>query len=299
MNYILGIFLQLIATSTMSLANIFDNQLTRKTFSSIWSLVVLNGLILIPLVPLLFFVLRPENITQAQFVLILSIAAIEVLYQIPYYKALRETDTSVVVSLFSFERVFIPVFAYFIVGERLSLLQYIGFGLIVICSFLMTFKPSSFKFNKAIAYMIPTTIVLSLMASLEKYGLNQISWHTFFFWSLVLTIPFYFLILLFIPSSRAEVGIFLKNPFKRVYAQLYIQNGISWISGGFALAAISLIPVTITKAVGSFQSIVVHLVASKENKRLRVENKEQFSLPKIILFFLTSLGIILTIIQVG
>ncbi len=298
MNYALGILLQLLATSTVSVANVFDNQLTRKTFSSIWALVVLNGLVLIPFIPILFFVLRPEHITGGQLLLLLLISAIEVFYQIPYYKALRETDTSVVVSLFSFERIFIPIFAYFIVSERLTVLQYVGFAIIVICSFAMTFKPSSFKFNKALAYMIPTTIVLALMASLNKYGLNQMSWETFFFWSLILTLPFYFLIPLFVRSSRPEVSLFLKNPFKKIYAQLYIQNGISWIAGGLAIAALSLIPVTIAKAVGSFQGAVVHLVASKGNKQLKVDTKEQFSSGKIVLLLLTSLGIILTIIQI-
>ena len=298
MNYALGILLQLIATCTVSVANIFDNQLTRKTFSSIWSLVVLNGLILIPLVPVLFFILRPENLTQAQLVLILFIACVEVLYQIPYYHALRETDTSVVVSLFSFQRIFIPIFAYFVVSERLSLTQYIGFAMIVLSSILITFKRSSFKFNKAIGYMVPVTIILSLTASLEKYGLNQMSWNTFFFWSLILTIPFYFLILIFIKSSRPEVKIFMKNPFKKKYAQLYLQNGISFVSGGFATAALSLIPVTIAKAVGSIQAIFVHLVASKGNKSLQVESKEKFSFAKVGLFLLTSVGIILTIVHI-
>ena len=298
MNYILGIILQIIATSTVGLANIFDDQLTRETFKSIWALVVLNGIILIPLVPVFFLILRPSGITMVEFALLSFIAAVEVFYQIPYYKALRETDTSVVVSLFSFERIFIPVFAFLVVGEKLSLLQYIGFGIIVVCSSALTFTKGSFKFSKALGYMLPTTLVLALMAALQKYGLGEMSWQTFFFWSLVLTIPFYFVILLIFPSSHPEVRQFLKNPFKKMYFVLYLQNGISFLSGGIGTAALSMIPVTVSKAIGSFQAIIVYFIASKGNKRLGLDIKERFSNGKLALLLLTTAGIILTVVNI-
>ena len=296
MDYALGLLLQLISTATISVANIFDNQLTRKIFSSIWSLVVLNGLVLIPLAPIFFLILRPSGITYSQLELLLGLGFIEVFYQYPYYKALRETDTSVVVSLFSFQRIFIPIFAYLIVGEKLAPVQYLGFVIIVVCSIAMTFKPASFKLNKALMYMIPVTFILSITSPLEKFGLSSLSWNTFFFWSLMLTLPYYFLVLVFVESSRKEVGDMVQHPFRKTYLLLYAQNTISFISGGFGIAALALLPVTILKAVSSIQAVIVHIMASFGSKRLHVADKETFSWAKIGLLICMSIGIILTII---
>lgn len=57
-----------------------------------------------------------------------AVSFISVFYLFPYYAALRETDTSVVAALFSLERVFVPLWAYLIVGEVVKPSQYVGFG---------------------------------------------------------------------------------------------------------------------------------------------------------------------------
>lgn len=75
-------------------------------------------------------------------------------------------------------------------------------------------------------------------------------------------------------------------------------QGISFLSAGIGTAALSMIPVTISKAVSSFQAMIVHFFASKGSKRLKVDSKERFSNGKLALLLLTTVGIVLTIVRV-
>lgn len=294
MNYLFGALLVLISNTIISVANVFDGQLARKTFSSIWSIIIINGILLLPVLPIMFFILKPETITKPQFLIILVVASIEFFYQFPYYKALRYADTSVVASLFSFEKILIPIFAYFIVQERLTPLQYFGFALIILCSIATTFKKSSFKLNRAILFMIPVTIILAFESVLQKYGLNKIEWKTFYFYTYALSAPFYLFAFIFIKSAYKEVMDFIKSPFQKLYIPIYAQNIATWISGIFSTLALSILPVTIAKAIGSFHALIVHFVASKGSERLKIDHKEVLSLRRIILFALVGVGVFLT-----
>ena len=294
MNYVFGILIEFASKIIISVANIFDGQLSRKTFTSVWALVTLNGLLLIPVLPVLFFILSPTLITLPQFFLIFIIAAIEFFYQVPYYKALREADTSIVASLFNFEKIFVPVLAYFIVAERLAMTQYIGFAIIIGCSFILTFNKSSFKFSKAVWYMLPVVIILAFESVLQKYGLDQVEWKTFYFWSLALTLPFYISTLVISRTVQKEVSLFFKTPFNKSYIPLYGQNIATWISGGLGTLALSILPVTITKAISSFHALIVHLIASKGSKKLQVDG-EKFSQKRIFVFIIIAIGVFLTL----
>ena len=139
MNYLFGFVLVFLEKIIISISNVFDGELSRNTFKSVWTIVILNGLLIIPALPIIFFILGPKAISVNQVFLILIIAMIEVFYQIPYYKALQNTDTSVVTSLFGFGRIFTPLFAYFIIKEVLSPMQYIGF-----CDYCYCFNPGQF-----------------------------------------------------------------------------------------------------------------------------------------------------------
>ena len=295
MNYLFGFLLISIQKTVISFANIFDGQLSRNTFKSVWSLVTLNGLLLIPVMPILIFILKPGLITLNQLFLILLVAAIEFFYQIPYYKALRYADTSAVISMFSIGKFFVPVFAYYITNEHLSLLQYIGFGIIVLSSLAASLNHRTLRINKALYYMLPVSIIIAFEAVLEKYGIDKIGWNTFYFWSLLLSIPFYLTTLLLLRSVKKEVISFFKKPLKKSYLPLYGQNIATWLSGGLGSFALSLLPVTIIKAFGSFQSLFVHLLATRDEKYIGIKAGEKFSYRKIIIFFLVGVGIILTL----
>ena len=61
----------------------------------------------------------------------LLIAIIDIGYLYPYYMALKKTDTSIVSSLFSLGKIFVPVLAFILLKDTLTLPQYIGFFIII------------------------------------------------------------------------------------------------------------------------------------------------------------------------
>lgn len=294
MNYLIGFVLVLLEKIIISISNVFDGELSRNTFKSVWTIVILNGLLIIPALPIIYLLLEPKGISVNQTLLVLVVATIEVFYQIPYYKALQNTDTSVVASLFGFGRIFTPVFAYFIIQEVLDPVQYMGFAIIIVVSILASFDRKTFKINKAFYYMVPVAILLAFEDVIQKAGLEHMDWKTFYFWTFALSIPFYLLLLITIRSARSEVIDFIKSPFRKKFIPLYGQNIALWISGCFGTLALSLLPVTILKAFGSFHSLFVHMVAIIAPKALRVEG-EPFSWKKIYLFIFMGIGIVLTL----
>ena len=293
MNYLFGFILIFLEKITISLANILDSKLSRKTFSSVWTIIVLNGILAIPIIPLLVIILHPQTILISQVLIILVVSFIEVFYQFPYYKALQENDTSVIISLFGLGRIFTPLFAYFLINEILSPVQYLGFFIIVISSVFVSFDRKTFKFSKAFYYMIPVAIIVAFQGVISKAGLEMMDWKTFYFWSFVYTIPFYLTPLL-IKKCRIEVTEFIKNPFRKKFIPLYIQDVLSWVSQGFGTLALSLLPITIIKAFGSFQSLSVHLISIILPKKFDIDN-EKFSWRKIIIFLFMGIGMILTL----
>ena len=109
------------------LANVIDNHFTNNLFKRTTTLVFFasfTNLLFLPIILILDF---PTLITISQipFFIILGLTGIGYLY--PYYKALQNDDTSVVVSLFSLGKVFVPLLAFLLVGEILNTTQYLGF----------------------------------------------------------------------------------------------------------------------------------------------------------------------------
>jgi drug/metabolite transporter (DMT)-like permease len=294
MNYLIGFLLVILKDTIYSVANLLDGELSRKTFTSVWSLATINGIVLIPFIPLFFFILKPTIIEGSLWWVILAVALLELFYQIPYYLALRNGSTSVIVSLFSLGRIFIPFFAFAITREILTPIQYFGYAIIIVASVAISFERKAFRLSKALYFMIPTVILLALQDSLGKLGLNNIDWRTYFFWVSAISVPISLSPIFFSRTVRKEMGAYIKNPFSRMYLQMYIQNGLSWVAGGVGTFSLSMLPVTIAKGFSSIHPIIVHFISSKGSKYLRISERETISWRKIALFLLTAIGIILT-----
>jgi drug/metabolite transporter (DMT)-like permease len=117
-----------------------------------------------------FIVDPPYMLSGRFFGIALIIAIIEIGYLFPYYWSLREIDTSVVASLFSLGKVFIPLFAFFVLSERLALIQYFGFFLIIGSSAALSFDRTKLKLNRSFFFMAIVSLVLMGEAILYKYS---------------------------------------------------------------------------------------------------------------------------------
>ncbi|MBS3123249.1 EamA family transporter [Candidatus Woesearchaeota archaeon] len=261
-------------------ANVIDNHFTNNLFKKTTTLVFFASFTNILFLPIIFLLDFPSFITPSQipFFIILGLTGIGYLY--PYYKALQNDDTSIVVSLFSLGKIFVPLLAFLLVGEILAISQYIGFFVVILSATLLTLNgKQKFRLNNSFFWMILCTLIISFEVVIYKYIFNIMSWGTGFTWATLFSFMFA-LPLIFIKKTRN--GIFsqvktFKNNFK-----LFAFEEFLTFSGS---------------AVTSFQPIVVLLYALTLGRFFPKFFKEDITtknlIKKIILFVIMVLGVII------
>jgi len=278
-------------------ANIEDNYLSNKLFKSVWTLTfysVLFGALFLPLVFIFSIPALPPLHLLPYFIII---AAIEVLYLFPYYKSLQADDTSIVTSLFSLGRIFVPILAFIFVGEVLRVSQYVGFTVIVVGSAALTLDHprGTLRFNKAFLYMLVCSTLLAIEAVIYKYLFETVSWSTGFVWTTLISFLFALCFLL-IPKLRRDIVRQAGN-FGRHIKVFAFEELLTFGGSAAAVYAISLVPVTLVEAVEAFQPLFVLFYAvlfERYAPRIFHEHIDRKSvMKKSLLFIIMVLGIYL------
>jgi drug/metabolite transporter (DMT)-like permease len=293
------IFIALLAPVFFAFANIVDNYLSTKITKGTATLVFYSAVFNILFLPFLFFYGLPIGPSAHEWFLIFLIASLEVLWLFPYYKAYAHDDTSVVASLFSLGKIFVPIFAFFLIGEVLSPAQYIGFLIIILASVLLTVQDiRSLKFNSSLYLMLASSAIVSLQAVLYKYAFESVDWVTGLFWTRVLS---FIIVLAFLlhRATRTEVRIQLRQ-FKTLAIPLVLVELFSFI--GMALLTYVLVfqPATVVESIASIQPIVIIILAVLFAKRYpnlfneSIEKRDMWR--KVALFILMGVGIAIILV---
>jgi drug/metabolite transporter (DMT)-like permease len=281
------------------LSNIIDEYFVNKIFKNIRVLIFFVSLLNFILGLIIFLIKRPNlpPISVLPFLIIISL--IEILYFIPYCLALKSSDTSIVASMFSLGNILVPVLAFFIVGESLQFHQYLGFFIIILSSFLLSFdSKKKFKINVSLLYMFLCSLMLSVETVLYKYVCTIYDWANGFVW--IIFISFAFIFIFFLISKKYRNEIKKEFPkFKQNSKLLIFEQLLTFIGELSAAYVISLIPITLEKGISASQPIFVLLYAVILNRffpNVFKENVDKKSiLKKIVLFILIITGITLTI----
>ena len=233
-----------------------DAHLSNTVFKKIVPLIFYTQLLIYAVaLPVVLLFGMPTMPTWDVFVALLVLATISVGYQIPYYAALRRVDTSVVVAMFSLSRILVPITAFFFLGERLSVIQYSGFVVIVVAVLALNLKRSEKKtrINSAFFLMGAVAILLSMETVLKKFALNTMDWHSVLFWYLLLgagvTLTF-----LLSKNYRLEIAeatsSLRKNP--KSLGLMLLFNVPPMFTGFWSLG---YLPASVHKAIGSLTPI--------------------------------------------
>lgn len=241
-------------------SNIIDTYLTNRLVRNIWSLGFFTGLFSVIFLPLVILVQRPDMPPMELFPYFFLIGAIEIFYLFPYFKALQEVDTSIVASLFSLGKFFVPIFSYLFIGEVLQPSQYVGFSLIVLSSLLLSVsKVEKIRVNRAFFYMLFSSSLLAVEAVIYTFVLERTSWST----TVVSTSTFSFLIamsFLCIPKVRQNISDQVRQ--LRPVAGLFTLNELLAFGGNVVSPyVISLVPATLAKSIDGFQPFFVLVYA--------------------------------------
>lgn len=295
----LWIIIAFISPILYGFSNVLDNYLTNKLFKNIWTLTFYSTMFGTAFLPLIFFFELPNVPPTQLWPWLIAIGAIEILYLYPYFKALQSDDTSIVSSLFSLGRIFVPIFAFLFVDEVLTLTQYLGFLVIILSSAVLTLNTKGkLRLNKSFFYMLACSSLLALEAVIYKYIFDSASWSTGFTWTRLVT----FIIalgFLLVPHLRRDIRVQLSH-FKTVGLVFTLEELITFVGSIAATYAITLVPVTLAKGVDAFQPIFVLLYAIILSKAFPQIFREQIDrrtlLKKSILFVLMIIGILLIVL---
>lgn len=284
---------------TYAVSNLIDSHVSNNVFKRVQSVVFYNVVTNVLVVPFLFFFGVPHLPSLAVLPYLLAACIIEILYQIPYYAAMRKVDTSVVSALFSLGRVVVPVAAFFLLGEKLSQLQYVGFFVIIVFTVALSLEKNlrSIKLNRAFGLMLLSSVLLSLQMVLYKKALEDIDWVSNVFWTMTISSSLC-LLLLFSKANRQDIFAQKKEFVGRLSMFLINEffNQVAFLTYQYALV---LLPVVVFSAITSTQPLfamiygyfVVFIFQHKVQENL---DKESL-IKKAICFIFIIVGVVLTV----
>ncbi len=279
-------------------ANVLDNYLTNKLFKSAWTLTFYSTIFNVLFLPIVLLIQIPGLPPVHLLPFFFAIALIEVFYLYPYYKALQSDDTSVVSSLFSLGRIFVPILAFMFVGEVLQFNQYLGFFIIIFASAALTLNNhGTLRLNKSFFYMMFCSVLLAVETVMYKYIFENVSWSTGFVWTGVLSS---IIVLFFLMVPKIRQNIMGQTSDLKQNLHLFMFQEFSSFAGSAALTlAISLVPVTLAAGIESSQPFFVLIYAllfGRSYSRLFKEGIDRRSVfKKTLLFLIMLLGIILIV----
>ena len=285
----------IIALAFFSLGVLLDKYIISNIFRSPSSLMFYSSISNLLFIPLLWIIQLPKFPGWDLMLPLLAVGICEVLYLYPYYKALKIEESSVVIALFALGKIFIPIIAYFLVGERLTYLHYLGFFLIVFASFAIT-KQGRLHFRKSLWLMALTGIILSVHASVYKYNLERLDWITAMTWTTLFST---ILITVFALTKFRKETMQIRKKIARNIHYFLVNEVFNFISFAFLIYSFSLASVTLVEGILALQPIMVILLILAGQRFLPGFFKEDLSakplLRKAFYFLLIAAGIWLTL----
>lgn len=264
--------------------NIFKNTSTLVFFATITNIII---------VPFLFLFGTPTIPSTSVFWVIGLTALIDVVYLFPWYIALKHIDTSISVALFSLGEIALPFLAWFIVGEKLGLMQYLGFAIILLPNILMNLDLKNLKLNIGFWMMLSVALMLALAVVFDKYALGSVDSITLIFWRSIMTTTMALLFLL-VPRIRRDVWQTLPSYTKNIHLLLG-NEFLSQAGSAASIVALAGLPCLIVDSIGATQSIFTLLWGALLYKIFKDKFKENLSgtevVKKMVSFVFIIIGI--------
>lgn len=251
-----AVFVAFLSPLSYALTDLLDAHISNSVFKRIGTMVFYSAVTNILVVPFLFFFGIPKALTLEAGAYVIAIALIEVLYQFPYYVALRRIDTSINIALLTLGQAVVPFLAFFIVGEKLPLIQYLGFGIIIAANLMLSYeRGAKFKINSAFWLMLSVSLMLALQVVLYKKAIVEYDWVTVLFWESIISNFFAFGLLVPTWCRRdiiCQIKCFRKKWFLFIGNEVF--NQVACVTSKYAL---SVLPVVVFCAIDATQALFV------------------------------------------
>lgn len=239
-------------------SNIIDAHLANNVFTRLPTLTFYNCLTSFFASLIVLFFGMPQWVGWSLIPLLLVVGMIEVFYQLPYYHALRLSDTSVVSAWFSLGYVLVPVLAYLVVDEKLNFIQYFGFGVLIVSNIVLNIDtPRQIKFNKSFFLMLVSSSILAVECVLFKYALESIDWISAVFYTAVISTLTSFVFMIRRRDREDIAGCF--RVYRLQFKVFGLNEVISQVGNIASIFALSALPVVVVESINASQPLFVLL----------------------------------------
>ncbi|MDR1026281.1 MAG: EamA family transporter [Lactobacillus sp.] len=294
----LGIISVLICAILHASSNIIDAHLTNNIFKKIPTILFYCGITNVLVLPFLFFFGSPVFPSWSIMHFVVLAGIIEIAYLVPYYLALRSTDTSIVCAFFSLGKIIVPFMAYVLVKEQLHTSQYVGFAIIIISSIVLSIDdPKKIKINKGFYLMLLSSFILASQSVFFKAAMEELDWVSCLFYSMLISTIVVAMVWFWKPYRSDLISgfkVYIKN------AKIFLLNESVFQLGNIAIVfSISVLPVVVVDGISSTQPIFALLLGFILYKFFGDKFKEDVStegiIKKMICFIFIIIGVVLTV----
>ncbi len=255
----------LLAPLLWAIVNLLDDNLVRHVYKGALAGSVISGLFgLIPAILILVFA-RVDIYIDPRLILIISTAGfLNVVSFFFYFKALQRADPSVVVALFALTPAILPLLAYFIVDERLSTWQIIGFSTIILASIIYSMTDvKRFKFSPALIPALIAAGIFDVVSLANKFVFDRVDFYQaylYFSFGMFLAGLYFMYLLIFQNNGKDLKGIIRKNS-KLLLLLLALVEVIGLSADYVRNYALSIGPLSLVKAFENTQILYVLVIS--------------------------------------
>jgi drug/metabolite transporter (DMT)-like permease len=249
------IYFVILATFFWAIGNVMDKYLIDKKVKNPTILFIFFRVVFfIPLI-LLTFLLRTGIPSLYFFIMIFIGAAFTVVAILLYYKIVEMEEISISIPLFQFIPIFTIFIAFFALGERLAIMDYVGFLVLVLGGFVISLKKVEgfFATRKVFWFVLLDSLLFSLYYIILKFVLTYVAFWDVFIWVWI----FQSILIVFFAFSGQ-----IRKDFKYYWKKI---NWKDWtiISANMALATIAVASYNFAIKIGS-----ISLIQASENVQM-------------------------------
>lgn len=293
-----ALFIAFLAPAFWAMSNVIDSHVSNNLVKRPDTLVFFYSATNFVIIPFLLMLGTPAFLPLHLIPYVFLGCLIEIVYQLPYFMALKRLETSISTALFSLGKVVTPIFAYFMVNETLNLPQYVGFIIIIVFNILLSIDPKEkFKLNTGFYLMLFVAIITTIQLVIYKRILMELDWISTLFYNVFFTMGIASLFL-FRKACRQDIVYQLPRVLKKW--KLFIANEtVGQIAQVTEMYGISLLPIVTFTGISDTQPLFVLLYGFLLYHIFKIKPKEQLNtqsiLKKTICFVFIVIGIILVI----
>ncbi len=254
-------YLALLAAFLYAVVNLLDDNLLRFVYKSPYLATFSAGIYgLLPLLTMFF--IHASNIPASLALLSAGAGFLTLTCYFFYFKGLGSESPSIVVALFSLAPAAIPFFAHFLVHERLTSVEVLGFMVVLLASLsLAVTNLRQLKFSKALVPVSLSIVLLVAVSIMTKYVYQRAAFYpAYLYFSVGMGLAGILFLSLKFEENKKTIRDIAKS-IKRLLPIFIIAELLGLAAEFMGNFAISRGPVSLVEVIDGIQPMFVLLVA--------------------------------------